>query len=329
MKKLTKILAGIAIASTLTIGAAAFAGCNDNKDTTKDLGTAEGAQGFATATAAMVVSGMQSERTDAARPMSAKLTAGQVTDADTIATLNEYMALVEGLLAEGDFSTSVSQNDNAEYAQYAYKMVVTYYDMDGGRQQYVTYYNQTLLGSRTERDFGDDNEVTEAYKTNGVMLINSAVYPVEGLFVNETEGWNETETEQTFKVMLNEAENNYLLVEQSNETDGRENEYEYTYTLFNGGKAMESTSFAYENERNESEIEMEIKDFANRTQRQVKFEREYERGQEIIKIETEENGRECEYIVRLETDENGNAQYVYYSVGGDRLGSGNRYRNGR
>ena len=53
MKKLTKILAGIAIASTLTIGAAAFAGCNDNKDTTKDLGTAEGAQGFATATAAM------------------------------------------------------------------------------------------------------------------------------------------------------------------------------------------------------------------------------------------------------------------------------------
>ena len=69
---------------------------------------------------------------------------------------------------------------------------------------------------------------------------------------------------------------------------------------------------------------MTVSDRVNGTNSMFEFEKETERGKEIIKIKTGGNGGGAEYIVRVETDANGNSQYVYYR-GGDRVGRGERF----
>ena len=325
MKKLTKILAGIAVASVFTVSAAALAGCaNNNSNKVTDIKTAEGAQGFTTATAGMVISGLSGGEASGVMAKASKELGSEVTDEETIATLNEYMALVEGLISEGDFEVTTVENDNPDYAQYELKMTVKYYGLDGEKLEYQTYYNQTHRGTHTEVDDDDfdEQEVTDYYEIEGVMIVDGAEYPAEGMFVSETEG-KETENTHKLKVTIDETAGNYLMVEQESEAEHDENGVEYTYTLYNGGKRVESTSFEYESERNETEIELTVKNYADRTEKKFEFEREQEHGKEVIKIKTEENSKEREYIVRVETDENGNSQYVYYSDG-DRVGHGER-----
>ena len=330
MKKLTKILAGIAIASIFTLGAAAVAGCTGGTSGgtggTTDIKTAKGAQGFTTATAGMVISGLNGGKAAGVMAKASERLAAEVTDEETITTLNEYMALVEGLISEGNFEIASGANDNQAYPMYELKMTVTYYGLDGEKLEYQTYYNQNHLGTHTEKDddfFDRDEEVTDYYEIEGVMIIDGAEYTAEGMFMSETEG-RDTENTHRLKVTIDEAAGNYLVVEQESEAEHDGNGIEYTYTLYNGGKRAESTSFEYESERDETEIELTVKNYADRTEKTFEFEREQERGQEVIKITTEENGREREYIVRVETDENGNSQYVYYSDG-DRVGHGERF----
>ena len=320
MKKLTKIFAGTAIAATLIIGTAAFAACGNNGTTAgggSDKLTADTPQeayGISAATAGMVISGMNGG--------SAAINGrAQVTDEETIASLNEYMALVEGLLADGGFAITGGANENTEFAQYENVMTVTYTTMDGGKISYTTYYNQTLTGSYTEQDDEpwEDDEVTDVYSVEGVMVIDGAAYPLEGRFVNETEG-RESENTHYLRVDIDAAAGNWLTVTQETENEDDESENEYVYTTYSGGRIAERTTFEFESERGETEIVMSIDDRVNGTRSYFEFERETERGREIIKINAD--GRE--YIVRTETDENGNSQYVYYS-GGNRIGRGDRF----
>lgn len=324
MKRITKLFAGIAVFAAAALGAAALAGCNTqsassgNKFEAAD--TAEEAYGFSAATAGMIISGMSGE--SASKTTAASLTGGQVTDEQTIASLNEYMALVEGLLSEGNFEVVSVANDNAAYAQYEYKMTVYYYDLNGNRLQYETYYNQTLTGSHTDRDDFRDVEVTDIYSVEGVMIVDGADYPMEGRFVNETEG-RESESTQQLRVELDAAANNYLVVTQESESEDDETETEYSYSLYNGGRLAERTTFEYESERGETEITMTISDRIAGTVSSFEFEKETEHGREVIKITVGGSGGRQSYIVRIEPDANGDMQYVYYS-GGSAIWRGDR-----
>ncbi len=320
MKKNIGLFAGIAICSAMALGAAALAGCAGNgKNKISQTDTAEEAYGFSAATAGMVISGLnESAAAQAPAAMKAAFTGGRgaVTDEDTIAVLNEYMMLAESLLSDGSFEISSGANDNAEYAQYEYKMTSVCYDINGNKLQYVSYYNSTLLGSHTEYDddWWEPEEITDVYAVEGVMIVDGAPYDMEGRFVNETEG-RESESTQTLRVTLDAAAGDYLMVTQESENEHDESETEYAYSLYRGGRLAERTTFEYENERDETEIKMTVSDRANRQNKVFEFEKEREHGREIIKIKTEENGREQEYIVRIETDADGNSQYVYYSEG--------------
>ena len=320
MKKSIGLFAGIAICSAMALGAAALAGCAGNgKNKISQIDTAEEAYGFSAATAGMVISGLnESAAAQAPAAMKAAFSGGRgaVTDEDTIAVLNEYMMLAESLLSDGSFEISSGANDNAEYAQYEYKMTSVCYDINGNKLQYVSYYNSTLLGSHTEYDddWWEPEEITDVYAVEGVMIVDGAPYDMEGRFVNETEG-RESESTQTLRVTLDAAAGDYLMVTQESENEHDESETEYAYSLYRGGRLAERTTFEYENERDETEIKMTVSDRANRQNKVFEFEKEREHGREIIKIKTEENGREQEYIVRIETDADGNSQYVYYSEG--------------
>ncbi len=321
MKKLTTILTATAIAATLAIGTAAFAACGGGGKAKDKLSadTPQEAYGFSAATAGMVISGMDGGEKKASaisRGMNA-----QVTDEQTIAELNGYMALVEGLLADGGFEITDGANGDEAYAQYANAMTVSCPSLDGEKISYTTYYNSELKGSFTDRDDDEpweDEEITEVYAVEGVMLIDGAAYPLEGRFVNETEG-TENENTHYLKVQLG-GEGDYLTVTQENENEDDETETEYVYTVYSGGRVAERTTFEFESERGETEIAMSIDDRANGRQSYFELEKETERGRETIKIEAD--GRE--YVVRTETDENGGTQYVYYSEG-NRVGRGDRH----
>lgn len=328
MKKITKIFAGMAAFAVLAAGAA-LAGCSSNntvgfEDKVTGASGAEGAYGFSAATAGMVISGMNGG--SAAGAMAAASRAvSEVTDEQTIATLNEYMMLVESLLSDGNFEVSSGANDNEAYAQYELKMTVAYYDINGEKLQYETYYNQELTGSHTDYDDDDwdEQEVTDIYSIEGVMIIDGAPYAMEGRFVSETEG-RESENTHTFTVLLDESGANRLTVTQESENEDDESENEYVYSLYSGGKLAERTTFEYESERRETEIAMSVYNAQTGMRSAFEFEKESERGKEIIKIKVADNGSAQEYIVRVETDENGNSHYVYYR-GDDRVGRGDRF----
>ena len=335
MKRTIKLFAGIAAAAIAAAGIAALAGCSNNKvaggagGNPMQTGTAEEAYGFSAATAGMIISNMGGAAggatgTAGARTARTAEKAAQVTDEATIATLNEYMLLVESLLAQGDFDIVSGINDGAQFAEYQYTMTATYYDINGEKLQYVTYYNQTLTGSYTERDddWWEDEEVTDVYSVDGVMLVDGTAYEMSGRFVNETEG-RESESTQTFRVELDAAAGDYLMVTQESEDEGDESENEYAYSLYRGGRLAERTTFEYESERGETEIKMTLVDRVNGINQMFEFEKETERGQEIIKIKVGGQGG-GEYIVRIETDASGNSQYVYYS-GNDRVWRGERW----
>lgn len=330
MKKFTKILAGMAVITALALGAAAFAGCSQNNKTggtdnnkVTAIDTAEEAYGFTAATAGMVIAGMQGGTAAGIMSAANDRLGWQVTDEETIATLNEYMQLVEGLLSEDNFVITATENDNAEYA-YSYKMTAAYRDLNGQKVEYQTYYNRELLGSHADDDDEPwEQEVTDVYAVEGVMVIDGTAYPLEGRFVNETEG-RESENTHRLKVTLDEANDDYLMVTLESENEDDESEEEYAYSLYRGGRLAERTTFEYESERGETEIKMTVSDRVNGTNSMFEFERETERGKEIIKIKTGGNGGGAEYIVRVETDANGNSQYVYYR-GGDRVGRGERF----
>ena len=337
MNKLTKILAAVAVASTLTLGAAAIAGCSgngsNNIDKITEINTPQEAYGFSASTAGMLISGMQggSAATLASVQGVAKhstMAAGktQVTDQQTIDTLNEYMMLVEGLLSDGNFNISAVQNGDEAYTQYSLKMTVSYSGLNGEKLEYVTYYNQELIGSHTEQDDEpwEDEEVTEIYSIDGIMVIDGVQYPMEGRFVSQTEG-RESENTHSLRVTLDEAADKYLSVTQESESEGSENEAEYVYSVYSGRTLEERTTFEYETERGEQEIEMTIYNRAEGTNSRFAFEKETEHGKEYIKIIVGGKGGTQVYTVRAVTDENGNSQYEYYNAGGDRVGRGERF----
>ena len=210
------------------------------------------------------------------------------------------MALVESLLSDGGFNVLAQTSDREEYTE---KMVISYKDMQGATHEYVMYYNQILKKTETDEE---DGEVEENYSIEGVMVIGDVDYAIRGERKNETEG-NEAETETEFVVTL--GENKYMRVEQSFETEEDEIEQEYSYSLYENGKLIERSSFSFETEQNETELKMStLKDGQKQV---IYFEKELEKGEEVIKIHIGDGKNGKGYIVHIIKDESGATRYEY------------------
>lgn len=317
MKKTTKILAGSALAITIALGAAAFAACDTSQPTHTTEETPQQMYGFSAATAGMVISGLNEGSAQNTMSAAAANLSVQVTDEQTIATLNNYMELVEGLLAENGFNITSGDNTQAGYEQYSKTMTVTYTAIDGEQLSYTAYYNEKL--SYSGRDDDDDDEYIEVYFVQGVMLIDGAVYPMEGTFSKETEG-RETEETQLFKVTLNEENGEYITVIRESENENGETETEYVYSIYSLNRLVNRVSFEMESERGETEISMETEDAVSNTRSYFEFEREQENGRDCIKITTGNK----EYRVTISEGANGETQYIYHDANGREVGKGHR-----
>lgn len=224
----------------------------------------------------------------------------QPSDSPETAELDRYMALVESLLSDGGFDFSSQTSDREEYAE---KTVISYKDMSGDAHDYVMYFNQTLTKSETDES---DGETEENYSIKGVMVIDGADYEIRGERKNESEE-GESETETEFVVILDE--NRYIRVEQSVETEDRESEQEYCYSVYENGKLVERSEFSYETEENETELKMTS--FKDGKTQVLYFEREIEKGEEVIEIHVGDGKHGKGYIVHIEKDENGDNRYSF------------------
>ena len=216
------------------------------------------------------------------------------------AELERYMALVESLLSDGGFDFSSQTSDREGYAE---KTVISYKDMKGDAHDYVMYFNQILTKLETDES---DGETEENYSIKGVMVIDGADYEISGERKKESEeGESETETE----FVVNLGENRYIRVEQSVETEEGESEQEYCYSVYENGKLVERSAFSYETEENETELKMTS--FKDGKTQVLYFERESEKGEEVIEIHVGDGKHGKGYIVRIEKDENGVNRYSF------------------
>ena len=233
-----------------------------------ELSSAEEVYGFSAATAGMVISGMDDAVAAAANAVTRakaavatskseksanKTDGGRIDDEQTIATLNGYMELVEGLISGNNFTVEGGKNPQEKYSQYEYVMSVSYTDMLGQQRDSGTiYYNRTH--ESTERD---DDESETTYSLEGIMVLGGEEYRLSGTHVSESEE-GDSENEYEMFVYLDDG---YILVEQSVESEEGENEIEYSYTLFSKGVQVSRTTFEYEQENGgETELIMTVKE---------------------------------------------------------------------
>lgn len=324
MKKALTVL-GLAGALALSLGLAAC-GSGGTGDKFEDLTTAESVYGFSAASAGMLISAMEGGEAQAfaasyrggyeggfgERDFGSGESAGgaqQGAQQADFSELDGYMALIESLLSDGGFGV---REGASERAGYEYTMVVTWRDLAGETPEYTMHYNRLFTrADRDDRDDWDDfweDEYEEEYALEGVLVIDGQDYPVRGMRSVEEDG-HESESETELRVDLG---GRTMLVEQENESEGREQEQEYIYSVYEGRQLVERSAFSYEQEDGETEIKMlTVKDGVTQA---FYFERERVRGQERVLLRVG-SGRDAKaYIVQAHTGADGQTSYTYESI---------------
>ena len=227
------------------------------------------------------------------------------------AELDGYMALVESLLSDGGFNVTTEASDREGYQV---KSVVTYRDMHGNAIGYTMYYNEVLIPDYDDDDDDDDDdrdEIEEEYYIEGIMIVDGAEYPIRGERSSESEP-GESEDETEFIVALSSTRR--MVVEQSVETEDGEHEREYNYVIYEGRNVIERSTFEYEVEYGETEIEMtHYKDGVNTV---FFFDKEMRHGKEVIRIRVGSTASPtASYIVNLVENADGTTSYTYERIG--------------
>lgn len=314
MKKTTLT---ILLALVLALGAVGLAGCDldgiSGKVTPGEFETDEQVFGFSAASAATVISAMNGG--SASEAALALAPTGEVTDEEVLAELNDYMFLVESILADGAFGFEIVDSD---LEGYTHKMTVSYKDITGAAVDYEMYYNEEVIGSETEWDDGEE-ETETVNRIEGVLRVDGVDYPMSGFSEVSTEG-DESEREHELRVDMGDGKS--LVVEQEIENERDEQEQEYVYSVYDGRRLVEQSVFSFEQERDETEIELEQRvrgEDGSMTTTLFSFEKEIEHGKEVIRIDIRGNGGNVRgsYIVSVETAKDGTSGYVYTKVGGD------------
>lgn len=300
MKKTKRIVKALLPALALC-AALAFTGCGTSSAPTGGankfaaLNSAESVYGFSAASAGMLIAGAEEPVTDApvTEEPAAETPAEDAPAAEEPAedAPDKYLALADRLLGDGAFRTEEKPSDRPAYG----KMLVTSYTDLSQEVSYTLYYNETLVPDGDRDD--DDDEEEETYRLEGVMLADGAEYPVRGKRESERDG-RERESETELCVFL--SGDRYMLVEQGYEEDGGETEQTYSYSVYEGGRVTERSTFEYEDERGETELKLTSRKDGKTSV--FVFERETVRGEEVMRLFVRDGRTERAYIVRPAPD---------------------------
>ena len=312
-KTITLILAASAL--TLALGATA---CNTGGislgGTSDTPASSESVYGVSAATAGMLIRSMKAEAPDSSQTPETTLPeapqetpeqqptepAAPDTTGSAFPELDGYMGLVDSFLNGSGYSVEVTDSGRAEYDE---MMKISYSGLNGSTK-YEMHYNKMLIP-----DFDDDDrweeEEEEEYALEGVLVIDGMEYPVQGVREIERER-GEYESETEFRVTLEDGRS--VWVEQSESSEKDEHELEYSYLIRENGRVVERSSFSFEEEKGETELEMITE--KNGKRESFSFEKETYRGREYIFLRVG-SGRETKsYLVVSD----GNGGYTYEEV---------------
>lgn len=235
---------------------------------------------------------------------------GKPTDSQ-LQSVNGYMLLVEQLMSEEGITEKVVllQEGDEMYSQYTYRMDVSFTDLSGNKTSYTMYYN-TIALTESDRDDdhddrpNDDDEVEENYAIDGVLMLGSNQYTVEGRYESENQT-DETESEMWFRAYL-DAEN-YIEVKQENESETEENETEvekeYSYTMYNNGRSVYRTVVDYEMEEGETELNLIVEQ--DNTKDELSIKERMRNGQPYLEVEGKIDGNDVRFDVEVCNGSNG------------------------
>ena len=142
------------------------------------------------------------------------------------------------------------------------------------------------------------------------MVVDGIDYAVRGMKETEEET-GESEIETTFIVTLSDTRSMY--VEQSAETEGRDVERSYEYSVREGKTVIEACSFEYERESgDETEIEFHLWSRGeNGNTSQIFYFEQDERENGAIRIRVGDKNSSQVYTVRIVNNGDGTSRYVY------------------
>ena len=318
-KTITLILAASAL--TLALGATA---CNTGGISLGGTGdtpaSSESVYGVSAATAGMLIQSMEAgspaSRTPESTPQTPETTlpetpretpeqqptepAAPETTVSAFPELDGYMGLVDSFLNGSGYSVEVTNSDRAEYDE---MMKISYSGLNGSTK-YEMHYNKMLIPDFDDDDRWEDEE-EEEYAIEGVLVIDGMEYPVQGVREIERER-NEYESETQFRVTLENGRS--VWVEQSESSEKDEHELEYSYLIRENGRVVERSSFSFEEEKGETELEMIAE--RNGKRESFSFEKETYRGREYIFLRVG-SGRETKSYLVVS---NGNGGYTYEEI---------------
>lgn len=318
-KTITLVLAASAL--TLALGATA---CNTGGislgGTSDTPASSESVYGVSAATAGMLIQSMEAGSPASRTPETTEPSGSdqngetqetpqetpeqQPTEPETSASafpeLDGYMGLVDSFLNGSGYSVEVTNSDRAEYDE---MMKISYSGLNGSTK-YEMHYNKMLIPDFDDDDRWEDEE-EEEYAIEGVLVIDGMEYPVQGVREIERER-DEYESETQFRVTLEDGRS--VWVEQSESSEKDEHELEYSYLIRENGRVVERSSFSFEEEKGETELEMLTE--KNGKRESFSFEKESYRGKEYIFLRVG-SGRETKsYLVVSD----GNGGYTYEEV---------------
>ena len=318
-KTITLILAASAL--TLALGATA---CNTGGISLGGTGdtpaSSESVYGVSAATAGMLIQSMEAGSPASRTPESTLQTpettlpetpretpeqqptepAAPETTVSAFPELDGYMGLVDSFLNGSGYSVEVTNSDRAEYDE---MMKISYSGLNGSTK-YEMHYNKMLIPDFDDDDRWEDEE-EEEYAIEGVLVIDGMEYPVQGVREIERER-NEYESETQFRVTLENGRSVWVKQSESSEKD--EHELEYSYLIRENGRVVERSSFSFEEEKGETELEMIAE--RNGKRESFSFEKETYRGREYIFLRVG-SGRETKsYLVVSD----GNGGYTYEEI---------------
>lgn len=313
-KTITLILAASAL--TLALGATA---CNTGGislgGTSDTPASSESVYGVSAATAGMLIQSMKAEAPDSSQAPETTLPeapqepseqqpsepAAPETTVSAFPELDGYMGLVDSFLNGNGYSVEVTDSSRAEYDE---MMKISYSGLNGSTK-YEMHYNKMLIPDFDDDDDRWEEEEEEEYALKGVLVIDGMEYPVQGVREIERER-GEYESETEFRVTLEDGRS--VWVEQSESSEKDEHELEYSYLIRENGRVVERSSFSFEEEKGETELEMIAE--KNGKRESFSFEKETYRGREYIFLRVG-SGRETKsYLVVSD----GNGGYTYEEV---------------
>lgn len=181
---------------------------------------------------------------------------------------NNYFIAFDNFLSDEILNTEIVENSDKNY-NYNTKMTIKTVGFNGDPIVYYMYYSEseittnsnnkvntksntkTLLHGDSEHDDnGDDKNsgvtYTKFYNLVGVMVVDGKEYYLEGVRSLEAE-YDESESELEITAYASMSDrSSYIRMNQETTTENGEIETDYVYSVYSGGKLIETTKVDFE-----------------------------------------------------------------------------------